>query len=86
MLSLLDKGEEYAIILAYEQKADLLLIDDLAGRRAASMHDINVIGTLGFLKTMHKKGRIRNLKSVLEDLKKQGLWMNEDMYKLMLED
>jgi len=84
--SLLDKGEEDAILLASEQKADLLLIDDLAGRRAASMHGINVMGTLGFLKIMHKKGRIRNLKTFLDDLKKQGLWMNEDLYKLMLED
>lgn len=85
-LSLLDKGEENAILLASEQKADLLLIDDLAGRRAASMHGINVMGTLGFLKIMRRKGRIKNLKSVLDDLQKQGLWMNEDLYRLMLED
>lgn len=85
-LSLLDKGEEDAILLASEQKADLLLIDDLAGRRVASMHGINVMGTLGFLKIMRRKGRIKNLKSVLDDLQKQGLWMSEDLYKLMLED
>ena len=52
---ILDEGEEKAIILAMEQKADLLLIDDLAGRRAAQIHGINVMGTLGFLKVMHKK-------------------------------
>lgn len=82
----LDEGEEKAIILAIEQKADLLLIDDLAGRRAAKMHGINVMGTLGFLKAMHKKGRIRNLKSVLDILKQHGFWMGEELYRKMLEE
>jgi len=82
----LDEGEEKAIILAIEQKADLLLIDDLAGRRAAQIHGINVMGTLGFLKVMHKKGRIKNLKSVLDALQKQGFWMGEELYRRMLEE
>jgi predicted nucleic acid-binding protein len=82
----LDEGEEKAIILAVEQKGDLLLIDDLAGRRAAQLHGINVMGTLGFLKVMHKKGRIQNLKSVLDALQKQGFWMREELYRRMLEE
>lgn len=83
---ILDEGEEKAIILAMEQKADLLLIDDLAGRRAAQIHGINVMGTLGFLKVMHKKGRIKNLKSVLDALQKQGFWMGEELYRRMMEE
>lgn len=82
----LDEGEEKAIILAMELKADLLLIDDLAGRRAAQIHGISVMGTLGFLKVMHKKGRIKNLKSVLDALQKQGFWMGEELYRRMLEE
>ncbi|MCZ7373025.1 MAG: hypothetical protein O8C60_05120, partial [Candidatus Methanoperedens sp.] len=36
-LPMLDRGEESAIVLAIEQEADLVLLDDLAGRRAAMM-------------------------------------------------
>jgi uncharacterized protein len=82
----LDEGEEKAIILAVEQKADLLLIDDLAGKRAAQIHGINVMGTLGFLKVMQKKGRIKDLKSVLDALQKQGFWMGEELYRSILEE
>jgi len=85
-LPMLDVGEEKAIILAIEQKADLLLVDDLAGRRVATMYGINVMGTLGFLKVMQQKGRIKNLKSVLDALQKHGFWMGADLYKKMIEE
>ncbi len=82
---MLDKGEESAIVLAIEQDADLVLLDDLAGRRAAMMQGLNVMGTLGFLKAMHRKGRIKNFKDVLDSLQKYGFWMAADLYKRMLE-
>ncbi len=85
-LPMLDRGEESAIVLAIEQDADLVLLDDLAGRRAAMMQGLNVMGTLGFLKAMHRKGRIKNFKDVLDSLQKYGFWMNADLYKRMLED
>ncbi len=47
-LPMLDRGEESAIVLAIEQDADLVLLDDLAGRRAAMMQGLNVTGTRGF--------------------------------------
>jgi len=85
-LPMLDRGEESAIVLAIEQDADLVLLDDLAGRRAAMMQGLNVMGTLGFLKVMHSKGRVKNFKDVLDRLQKNGFWMNADLYKRMLED
>lgn len=85
-LPLLDRGEESAIVLAIEQEADLILLDDLAGRRAAMMQGLNVMGTLGFLKVMHRKGRIKNFRDVLDGLQKHGFWMDADLYKRMLED
>ena len=85
-MPMLDRGEESAIVLAIEQDADLVLLDDLAGRRAAMMHGFNVMGTLGFLKVMHRKGRIKNFKDALDALQKGGFWMNVDLYRRMLED
>ena len=85
-LPMLDRGEESAIVLAIEHDADLVLLDDLAGRRAAMMQGLNVMGTLGFLKVMHRKGKIENYKDVLDSLQKHGFWMNADLHNRMLED
>ena len=85
-LPMLDRGEESAIILAIEQDADLILLDDLAGRRAAMMKGLNVMGTLGFFKIMHHKGRIKNLRDILDPLQNNGFWMGADLYNRMLEE
>ncbi len=85
-MPMLDRGEESAIVLPIKQDADLILLDDLAGRRGAMMHGLNVMGTLGFLKVMHRKGRIKNFKDTLDALQKGGFWMNSDLYRKMLKD
>ncbi|MBN2487559.1 MAG: DUF3368 domain-containing protein [Methanosarcinaceae archaeon] len=84
--SVLDAGEAQAIALAIKQNADLILLDDLAGRRAATAYGIEVMGTLGLLKVMYRRGRIENMKDVLDELQKQGFWMSADLYNRMLED
>ena len=84
--SALDAGEAKAIALAIKQNADLILMDDLAGRRAATAYGIAVMGTLGLLKVMYQKGRIENMKFVLDELQKHGFWMSTELYNKMLKD
>jgi predicted nucleic acid-binding protein len=48
-LSMLDPGEQEAILLAQELHADVLLIDDKGGRLEATRRNIAVVGTLGIL-------------------------------------
>ena len=84
--SALDAGEAQAIALAIKQNADLILMDDLAGRRAATAYGIAVMGTLGLLKVMYQKGRIENMKFVLDELQKHGFWMSTELYNKMLKD
>jgi predicted nucleic acid-binding protein len=84
--SALDAGKTQAIALAIKQNADLILLDDLAGRRAAVAYGIKVMGTLGLLKVMYRKGLIENMKCVLDELQKHGFWISTDLYSKMLKD
>jgi uncharacterized protein len=45
----LDPGESHAIVLALEQQADELLIDERRGRQEATKLGIPIIGVLGIL-------------------------------------
>lgn len=45
----LDAGEAEAIALAQELRADLILVDELAGRQVAQQCGFAVLGTLGIL-------------------------------------
>jgi len=54
----LDRGERAAIALAGTIGADLLLIDDAAGRLEAKRRNLRVTGTLGVLRTGAEEGII----------------------------
>ena len=51
-------GETEAIALALELRADLLLMDDRRGVKAARRHGIDVTGTLGVLGLAGKHGLV----------------------------
>ncbi len=55
---LLDMGEREAVILALERGAELLLIDERAGRRVAQAEGLTVTGTLGVLEAGALRGLI----------------------------
>ncbi len=57
-LSNLNPGEQAAITLAQECLADLLIIDERAGRRAATNLGIRIIGLLGILDEAAAQGLI----------------------------
>lgn len=54
----LHRGELSAMRLALEQRADLLLMDDLAARRKAGRLGLTVMGTVGVLLLANHRGRL----------------------------
>lgn len=57
-LNQLDLGEQEAITLALQLKADLILLDDLAARRIATQFQLEIVGLLGILSSAADKGSV----------------------------
>lgn len=72
----LDDGEAEVLILGNEQKADLLIIDEIMGRRYAKSLGFNLTGTLGVLLKAKENGLIVNIKTLLEELVEKGTWLS----------
>lgn len=82
----LDEGESEAIALAIELIADRLLIDDYAGRIAASRFGLNLTGILGVLLVAKRRELIPNVKSVMDDLIAQaGFRISSKLYADVLQ-
>jgi len=74
-IPLLQEGEIAAINLARELKADLLLIDEVQGRRAAAARNIPLTGTIGVLE-MAAKANLLDLKEAFDQVKRTDFWIS----------
>ena len=72
----LDDGEAEVLILAKEIDADLVILDEIIGRRYAKRFDINLTGTIGVLLKAKEKGLITSIKILMEELVEKGTWLN----------
>ena len=68
----LDPGETAAILLAEAIGADLILMDERAGRAVAESRGIAVRGTLGILVQARTTGALAALRPVLDALAAEG--------------
>ncbi len=83
--TIVDEGEAEAITLALE-KSNLLIIDDLKGRKVARRLGLEIIGTLGVLKAMKLKDIIREVKPFIERLREKGFYISDDLINKLLSD
>jgi predicted nucleic acid-binding protein len=74
----LDLGERAAIALAETVHADLLLIDEAAGRAEAKRRHLRVTGTLGVLRAGAEQGLV-NVPELLERLKATSFYLDETL-------
>jgi predicted nucleic acid-binding protein len=75
----LDAGEEAVLTLALSSSDCEVVIDDLAGRRCAEAHGIPLMGTLGVVILAKRIGRIAAARPVIEDLRRAGLRVSDDV-------
>jgi len=77
----LDKGELDVILLAREIGADLVLIDEKAGRKVAKALGLKVKGTLGLLLLAYRKGIINKTEAenILGKLEKSFLRISPNL-------
>jgi predicted nucleic acid-binding protein len=68
----LGAGESEAIVLASEQAADFIILDDWRARRVALELDLPVVGTVAILDKAVEKGLLPALPASLEELRRVG--------------
>ncbi|HHT9122233.1 MAG TPA: DUF3368 domain-containing protein [Candidatus Wunengus sp. YC63] len=79
-------GEAASIILYMETNADLLAINDLKARGVASAMGVKIIGTLGILRLAKDRGILKQIKPLLDELRKVGAYISDSLYNRMLKD
>ena len=82
-LGKLDAGEQAALALAVQLKAELILIDDRAGVRAALAQGLLAMGTLGILDRAAAVGLV-DLRSALARLAKTNFHIRQPIIDALL--
>lgn len=83
--SRLHAGEIEVIILAQESDADLVIVDDNAAKKTAKYFGFPVTGTLGVLLKAKKQGLIDNVRSYIDKLMDNGLYIGPVVRNYVLE-
>lgn len=81
----LHDGEVEVMILAQEEQADLVILDDNAAKKTAKYLGLTVTGTLGVLLKAKREGYIDFVKPMIDDLLSAGFFISEQIINYVLE-
>jgi predicted nucleic acid-binding protein len=81
----LHRGEREAILLAETLPADVLLIDEQAGRMVAVGRNLPLSGTLGILEREDSMGFVSDFPRVLQELVASGFFIADTLEQRLLE-
>ena len=81
----LDRGEAEVLIVANEQNADLIIMDEIIGRRFAKQLNFNITGTIGILLKAKEKRLINSVTKLLTELTDKGTWLNTKLVSKAIE-
>jgi len=77
-------GEAETIVLARELSADLVIMDEMVGRRELAKRGIPLIGSVGVLQQAKLRGLIPALKDDLDALRRAGFHLSDRVYRRCL--
>lgn len=80
----LHDGEVEVMILAQEQDADLLIIDDNAAKKTAKYLGLTVTGTLGVLIKAKCRGIIKEVRPLLTKMRQNGFYVSDAVVHMVL--
>jgi hypothetical protein len=80
----LDRGESETIALAKQRKADIVIIDEIAGYQIAKHFDLPVVRTLSVMKTAKERGIIKKIAPLLSEMVQKGSWYSIDVIEKFL--
>ena len=83
--SRLHAGEVEVMLLAREQKADLLIIDDNAAKSTAKYLGMKVTGSLGVLLRAKQMGFLEDINDAMERIIRNGFYVSEALKKHIIE-
>jgi hypothetical protein len=84
LLEKLDIGEAESIVLALEQNANFLILDEYSGRLVAEEYGIKIIGVLGILIQAKQQNLIELVKPYIEKLVNIGFRLNPNLIRFVL--
>ncbi len=77
LLPTLDRGEAEVIALGLEQQANLVLIDELIGRKVAESLGLRITGSVGILIRAKQLGEIAAVKPLLDHMLREGMYFSQ---------